>query len=60
MMSIRPSHVVRLADDALDRCRRRASRTRTRTADAPATLSTALDAGCTPAQTCGPTGDNSG
>ncbi len=50
-----PFHVVRLAGDALDRCRRRASRTPTDTEAARATRSKPPGGPCIPALTCSPT-----
>ena len=55
-----PFHVVHLAGDALDRCRRRSSRTCTGIAAAKTTRSTAPAAPCTPVPTCSPTGNANG
>ena len=55
-----PFHVVRLAGDALDRCRRRVQQTSTATAAATTTRSTEPGAPCTPAPTCSPTSSSSG
>ena len=51
-----PYHVVRLAGDALDRCKRRSGKTCTATAASRTTPSTARGGPCTPASTCSPTG----
>ena len=47
-----PFHVVRLAGDALDRCRRRVQQACTATAAARTTRSTEPDGPCTPAPAC--------
>jgi len=52
-----PFHVVRLAGDALDRCRRRVQQDTQGTAAAPTTRSTARGGPCTPALTCSPPAD---
>ncbi len=49
-----PFHVVRLAGDALDQCRRPSSTLFTGTAAANTTSSIVRDAPCTPARTCSP------
>ncbi|GAA3884200.1 hypothetical protein GCM10022275_34790 [Tessaracoccus defluvii] len=55
-----PFHVVRLAGDALDRCRRRVQQASTDTEAAPVTRSTRRAAPCTPAPTSSPTGRRTG
>ena len=50
-----PFHVVRLAGEALDRCRRRVQQDTRGTAARRATRSTLLDARCTPVPDCSPT-----
>ena len=53
-----PFHVVRLAGDALDGCRRRVQQPSTGIGGAKATRSTPPGAPCTPARTCSPTNSN--
>jgi hypothetical protein len=55
-----PFHVVRLAGDALDTCRRRVQQSSTATAAARPTRSTGPGGPCTPALTCSPTNRPSG
>ena len=55
-----PFHVVRLAGDALDRCRRRVQQHSTATAAAPPIRSTGPGGPCTPAPTCSPTDNGTG
>jgi transposase len=55
-----PFHVVRLAGDALDRCRRRSNKTSTATAAAATIRCTEPGGPCTPGLTCSPTSKPTG